>query len=253
MTVRFAPARDNRIELDDIAAMMDERTRLVAISFVEFATGFRNDLTALTELCHNRGALLCVDGIQGVGALSLDVRRIPVDFLAMGGAKWLMGPTGIGFLFISQQHISRLDLAMAGWLGTTDIYDPFRYDFPWRDDAQRFEEGSLNMIGSAGLNAAISLLLSVGLETIEQRIMALTNRLIEGLRQRNYQFITPIIHPSERSGIVSFYHRQHEAVQLKQRLTEAKVVVSQRSTFIRVSPHFYNTEEEIDWLLHALP
>ena len=251
--VRFAVARDNRILVDDIAGLMDDRTRLVAISFVEFATGFRNDLAALAGVCHARGALLCVDGVQGVGGLPLDVRQVPLDFLAVSGHKWLMGPMGIGFLFIRRPHISRLDAAMAGWLGTTDTEEYFRYDLPWRDDARRFEEGSLNVIGAAGLAAAIELLLSAGIEPIEQRIMALTDRLIEGLRRRGYQVISPVAHPSERSGIVSFQHGQHDAAQLERCLTEARVVISRRSTFIRVSPHFYNNEDDIDRLLSALP
>lgn len=251
--VRFAPARDNRILVDDIAALIDDHTRLVTVSFVEFATGFRNDLAALAELCHAHDVLLCVDGIQGVGALPLDVGQVPLDFLSVGGPKWLMGPIGTGFLFIRRNHILRLDPAMAGWLGTTDVHEYFRYDLPWRDDARRFEEGSLNSIGAAGLDAAIKLLLSVGLETIEQRIMTLTDQLIEGLRQCGYQVITPALHWPERSGIVSFQHRQHDPAQLERRLGEANVVISRRGSFIRVSPHFYNNEDDIDRLLSALP
>jgi selenocysteine lyase/cysteine desulfurase len=164
-----------------------------------------------------------------------------------------MGPIGTGFLFIRRPHILKLDLAMAGWTGTTDMDEYFRYDLPWRDDAGRFEEGSLNAMGAAGLDAAIKLLLAVGLDTIEGRIMALNDRLIEGLRQRGYQIITPVAYRHERSGIISFQHQQHEPAQLEQRLSEAKVVISCRGEFIRVSPHFYNNEDDIDRLLSALP
>jgi cysteine desulfurase/selenocysteine lyase len=251
--VRFAPARDNRILVDDVAALIDDHTRLVTVSFVEFATGFRNDLAALADLCHAHDVLLCVDGIQGVGALPLDVGQVPLDFLAVGGPKWLMGPIGTGFLFIRRKHILGLDPAMAGWLGTTDVHEYFRYDLPWRDDARRFEEGSLNAIGAAGLDAAIKLLLAVGLDTIEQRIMTLTDQLIQGLRQCSYQVITPVQRWPERSGIVSFQHRHHDPAQLEQRLSEANVVISRRGSLIRVSPHFYNNEDDIDRLLSALP
>ncbi len=253
VTVRFAPACDNCILVDDVATLIDDRTRLVTVSFVEFGTGFRNDLAALADLCHARGVLLCVDGIQGVGALALDVGQVPLDFLAVGGPKWLMGPIGTGFLFIRRQHIPTLDLAMTGWMGTTDTHEFFRYDLPWRDDAGRFEEGSLNVVGAAGLDAAIKLLLSVGLDTIEERILTLNDRLIEGLRQRGYQIITPVAKQSERSGIISFQHRRHDLAQLEQRLSEANVVISRRGDFIRVSPHFYNNQDDIDRLLAALP
>jgi selenocysteine lyase/cysteine desulfurase len=253
VNLRFARAHDNRILVDDVAALMDDRTRLVAISFVEFMTGFRNDLAALADLCHRRGALLCVDGIQGVGALSLDVGQVPLDFLSVGGAKWLMGPIGTGFLFVRRQHIPSLDLAMAGWMGTTDIHEYFRYDLPWREDACRFEEGSLNVLGATGLNAALQVLLSVGLDPIQARIMSLTDRLIEGLPQRGYQIISPVARQSERSGIVSFQHARHDPAQLERSLSEAQVVISRRGPCIRVSPHFYNNEEDIDRLLAALP
>jgi selenocysteine lyase/cysteine desulfurase len=253
VTLRFAPARHNRILVDDVAAMIDERTRLVAISFVEFATGFRNDLLALADLCQSRDVLLCVDGIQGLGALALDVGQVPLDFLSTGGAKWLMGPVGTGFLYVRRPHIPRLDLTVAGWMGITDIHQHFRYDLPWRDDAGRYEEGSHNLVGAAGLNAAIELLLSVGLDVVEARIAVLTERLIEGLRGRGYQIITPVAKVSERSGIVSFQHQQHDPAQLEQRLAEADVVISRRGAFIRVSPHFYNNEDDIDRLLAALP
>jgi cysteine desulfurase/selenocysteine lyase len=108
-------------------------------------------------------------------------------------------------------------------------------------------------VGAAGLDAAIKLLLSVGLDTIEGRIMALTDWLIEGLRQRGYQVVTPIAKWCERSGIVSFQHQQHDPSQLEQRLSEANVVISRRGAFIRVSPHFYNNEDDIERLLSALP
>lgn len=253
VTLRFARAHDNRILVDDVAALMDDRTRLVAISFVEFVTGFRNDLVALADLCHQRGGLLCVDGIQGVGALSLDVGQVPLDFLSVGGAKWLMGPIGTGFLFVRRQHIPSLDLAMAGWMGTTDIHEYFRYDLPWREDACRFEEGSLNVIGATGLDAALKVLLSVGLDRIQARIMSLTDRLIQGLTQRGYQIISPVAHERERSGIISFQHAGHGPAYLERRLSEAQVIISRRGPFIRVSPHFYNNEEDIDRLLAALP
>lgn len=250
--VRLVRPHDNRIRLDDLAALVDDRTRLVSISFVEFGTGYRNDLEAIAGMCHGRGALLCVDGIQGVGALLLDVGRVPIDFMAVGGQKWLMGPIGSGFFFIRREHVEALDTAVAGWLGTTDSDNYFRYDAPWRDDARRFEEGSLNNVGSAGLDAAINMILSVGLGVIEERVLSLNDRLVEGLRERGYTVLSPVERRSERSGIVSFRHGRHDVGQIKERLDNAGVVVSLRGDFIRVSPHFYNTPDDIDRLLHAL-
>ena len=251
--VRFAPARDNRILVEDIAALMDERTRLVALSFVEFATGFRNDLRAIGQLCRERGIYFCVDGIQGLGALDLKVTQSPIDFLATGAAKWLMGPIGAGFLYCRRALIERLVPIRVGWWGVVDRDDFFRYDSPLRDDARRFEEGSLNFLGIHGLGASLGLLLEAGIPRIAERVLSLTDYLIAGLQERGYNITTPIASPQERSGIVCFNHPQHDLDDLEQRLRKAKVIISKRGQAIRVSPHFYNDETDIDQLLDTLP
>jgi cysteine desulfurase/selenocysteine lyase len=251
--VRFAPARDNRILVEDIATLIDERTRLVALSFVEFATGFRNDLKAIGQLCRERGIYFCVDGIQGLGALDLKVTQVPIDFLSTGGPKWLMGPIGAGFLYCRQALIERLIPIRVGWWGVVDRDDFFCYDSPLRDDARRFEEGSPNLLGIHGLGASLELLLEIGIPQIEERVLGLTNHLIAGLQERGYHITTPIASPQERSGIVCFNHPHHALDNLEQRLKKARVIISKRGQVIRVSPHFYNDETDIDQLLDALP
>jgi cysteine desulfurase/selenocysteine lyase len=251
--VRLAPARDNRILVKDIAALLDERTRLVALSFVEFGTGFRNDLRAIGQLCRERGVYFCVDGIQGLGALDLKVTQSSIDFLATGAAKWLMGPIGAGFLYCRRALIEKLVPIRVGWWGVVDRDDFFRYDSPLREDARRFEEGSLNFLGIHGLGASLELLLEVGISQIEERVLSLTDYLIVGLQERGYNITTPIASPQERSGIVCFSHPQHALDDLEQRLRKAKVIISKRGQVIRVSPHFYNDETDIDQLLDALP
>jgi cysteine desulfurase/selenocysteine lyase len=251
--VRLAPARDNRILVEDIAALMDERTRLVALSFVEFATGFRNDLRAIGQLCRERGIYFCVDGIQGLGALDLNVTQSSIDFLAAGSPKWLMGPIGAGFLYCRRALIEKLIPIRVGWWGVVDYDDFFRYDSPLRDDARRFEEGSPNFLGLHGLGASLELLLEVGIPRIEERVLGLTDYLIAGLQERGYHIPTPIASPQERSGIVCFNHPHHALDDLEQRLSKANVILSKRGQVIRVSPHFYNDETDIDQLLNALP
>jgi cysteine desulfurase/selenocysteine lyase len=251
--VRFAPAHDNRILVKDIAALMDERTRLVALSFVEFATGFRNDLQAIGQLCRERGIYFCVDGIQGLGALELKVTQSPIDFLSAGGPKWLMGPIGAGLLYCRRALIEKLVPIRVGWWGVADRDDYFRYDSPLQDNARRFEEGSLNFLGIHGLGASLELLLEVGIPRIEERVLGLTDYLIAGLQERGYHITTPIASPLERSGIVCFNHPLYALDDLEQRLRKARVIISKRGQVIRVSPHFYNDETDIDQLLDALP
>jgi len=251
--VRFAPVRENRIVVEDVASLMDRRTRLVALSFVEFHTGFRNDLDALATLCHKQDTLLSVDGIQGLGALQFSVTRTPVDFLAAHSAKWLLGPIGAGFLYVRRELLQNLNPAMAGWRSIVDRDDYFKFDSPLRESGERFEPGSLNVAGLLGMEAAIELLLSVGMDEIEARILALTDYLIAALQERGCCIATPIQNRSERSGIVSFRHPDVTSAELCERLHAADVIVSMRGDLIRVSPHFYNTEQDLDRLLAALP
>jgi selenocysteine lyase/cysteine desulfurase len=251
--VRFAPARQNRILVEDVAAQMDRRTRLVAISFVEFGTGYRNDLDALAELCHRKGVLLCVDGIQGLGALSFDVKKTPVDFVATHAAKWMLGPIGAGFLYARRELLQCLDPVMAGWRSVVDRDDYYRYNSPLRASGERFEPGSPNVAGLVGMSAAMELLLEVGLFNIEKRILTLTDFLIAGLQGQHCIITSPIMNRQERSGIVCFRHPTVGAATLAESLDMAGVVISLRGDVIRVSPHFYNTEADLEQLLDALP
>jgi selenocysteine lyase/cysteine desulfurase len=251
--VRFAKARGNRILIEDVAALMDGRTRVVAISFVEFGTGYRNDLDALAALCHEGNTYLCVDGIQGLGALQFSAERTPVDFVATHAAKWMLGPIGAGFLFVRRGLSSRLDPVMTGWRSVVDRDDYYCYDSPLRSTGERFEPGSLNNVGLLGMEAAIELLLGAGLGEIESRILALTDSLIRSLQSRGCVITSPMADWRERSGIVCFRHPEQASELLAQRFQAADVVVSQRGDVIRVSPHFYNTEEDLARLLGALP
>ncbi len=250
--VRFAPARENRILVEDVASLMDHRTRLVAISFVEFASGYRNDLDALAELCHERNILLCVDGIQGLGALQFSVMETPVDFLAAHAAKWMLGPIGAAFLYVRRDLLPKLEPVMTGWRSVVHRDDYFCYDSPFREGGERFEAGSLNAIGLVGMEAAMTLLLSVGLPNIETRIRALNDYLVAGLQASGCTITTPIARQDKRSGIVCFRHPRWAPAALAQRLQAAGVLISVRGDAIRVSPHFYNSEDDLDRLLDAL-
>ena len=250
--VRFAPARANRILVEDVVALMDSRTRLVAISFVEFGTGYRNDLAAIAEACHKRGIYLCVDGIQGLGALQFDVRQVPVDFMATHAAKWMLGPIGAAFCYIRRQHVAVLEPIMAGWRSVVDRDNYYCYDSPLRPTGERFEPGSPNAAGLVGMAAAIDLILDVGLATIEDRVLDPTSHLLDGLQARGCRITSPIAHRQERSGIVCFQYPGLPALDVGERLCAAGVIVSVRGDVVRVSPHFYNSEGDIERLLAVL-
>jgi selenocysteine lyase/cysteine desulfurase len=231
------------LTVDLVAANADDLTRVVAVSSVQFLTGFRSDLGALGAWCRAHDAYLVVDGIQSVGVLPLDVRACQIDFLACGGPKWLMGPAGQGFMYVRSELLDDLKPPFAGCVSVAGWQAWRRYDLSFLPNARRFELGCANLVGQVGLLAAVRLLLSLGIETIEARTLRLTDVLIEDLQQRGYQ-IASNSSPGRRSSIVSF-RVPGDVGRAHANLLEADVVVSRREELIRVSPHCYNTEDEV--------
>ena len=249
---RMAPERKGRIHLDDIVAAIDERTRVVTISHVEFASGYRNDIKTLGKICRERDIWFVVDAIQSLGAIEVDVKSSYVDILAADGHKWLLAPEGAAIFYCADEKRERLINTNVGWSSVVNPRDFLNYDLTQKPDATRFEEGSYNSVGLYGLNAAIELLLEVGISTIETHILQLTTALIEGLESKGYRVITPKA-DSERAGIVVFESDQHTPTELYELLHEQKIITTERGSGLRVSPHFYNTESEIKHLLEVLP
>ncbi len=249
---RFVQPIEGRILIDDILKQIDFRTRLLSVSFVEFNTGLRNDLQTLGEICAVKGIYFFVDAAQGLGALNLDVRKTRISFLSANSGKWLLGPGGIGVFYCNEEILAQLIPANIGWKSVKNAGSHIEYDLDPLPSAARFEEGSLNMPGIYGFGAALELLLEIGIEAIEQRILNLTDYLINQLQNKDYHVLS-LVEPSERSGIVVFKSNKHSAQELYKKLEHANVITSMIGESIRISPHFYNTEEEIDRLIKALP
>ena len=249
---RMVPEREGRIYFEDIVSAIDERTRVVTISHVEFASGFRNDIKAIGEMCRERDIWFVVDAIQSLGAIEVDVKSSHVDILAADGHKWLLAPEGAAIFYCADDKRERLINTNVGWASVVNPRDFLNYDLTQKPDATRFEEGSYNSIGLYGLKAAIELLLEGGISNIENYILELTAGLIKGLESKGYRVITPKS-DSERAGIVVFESDQHTPTELYEMLHDQNIVTAERGSGIRVSPHFYNTESEIVDLLEALP
>ncbi|HEX9205537.1 MAG TPA: aminotransferase class V-fold PLP-dependent enzyme, partial [Candidatus Deferrimicrobiaceae bacterium] len=249
--VRMVPAREGRVKKEDLFAACDGKTRLIALSSVEFANGYRNDLPGIGEYCQHRGIFFCVDGIQSVGALPMDVKAFGVDALSADGHKWLLSPEGIGGFYISRDVMEMVEPVILGWHSVRNRFDFENYDFRLSPDARRFEPGSLNTVGLAAFNASLDLLLSVGVDRVWERIRRLTGRVLEKAREEGYEVVTPD-HPEERSGIVTFRVPGADNASLWKALLARRAVCSHRAGGIRVSPHFYNTPEEIDRLFSLI-
>ncbi len=249
--VRAVPGRAGRVVLDDLHAAMDSRTRLVSLSFVEFATGFRNDLDAVGALCREHGVHFFVDAIQGLGVLPLDVRRTPIDFLAADGHKWLLGPEGAGVFYVRRELVDLLHAVGVGWNSTVGARDFSRIDFCLKPHAGRWESGTLNVAGVTALGASLAWLLEIGVEAIEARVLELTDYLCAGAEKVGLTVYSSR-RPGEKSGIVSLVAAGADVRQLMRRCREEGIVVNQRAGRLRVSPHCYNTTEEIDKFLGVL-
>lgn len=247
---RFVKPRRGRVHSADVSALLDSRTRVVSVSFVDWSSGARTDLRPIGELCRARGLLFCVDGIQGVGAVPLDVEAAQIDCLAVGGHKWLLAPEGCGFLFVSHRVLPQLQSVLHGWKSVTDADTYLPYHFDPRPDAARFEPGSPSHLSSHALGAAVELLLEVGTANIWQRIRDLTDRLVAGLKARGAEILSPW-GDDERSGIVVFKGGE-DATALALRLNHQGFVVRMRGGGVRIAPHFYINESDIDRLLERL-
>jgi selenocysteine lyase/cysteine desulfurase len=256
--VRTVPTRDRRIWVEDIRALIDQRTRLISLSFVEFASGFRNDLDSIGQLCRERNIFFFVDAIQGLGVLPLDVRQTPVDALSADGHKWLLGPEGAGIFYIRHDLIGWLRPVGVGWNSVVDPTDFAHIHFNLKPHADRWESGSLNVAGIAALGASLELLLGIGIEAIRDRVLALTDYLCDKAAHVGLEIYSSR-RVGDKSGIVSINpprgepaEQMHWLRQVVKQCRQQGMVVNKRAGRLRVSPHCYNTHEELDRLIEVV-
>ncbi len=248
--IDFVEPHNHTIPLEKIIAAVTPRTRLISISHVQYLNGFLSDLEALGTFCRKRGIIFSIDAIQSVGAVPLDVASMKIDFLATGSHKWLMAPEGAGFVYVTEEMQNRITQAYVGWASVSDYFERMHdYKLELDPTARRYENGVLNSAGIIGLGASLDVLLEIGVDTIREHILDLTDHFITQLEERDIAYITPADR-SERSGIVSF--KPADADALLQVMSDRKVHTAVRGDCVRVSPHFYNTIEEIDTLLDCI-
>lgn len=227
-------------------ALERPEVRVLAISWVSFATGYKADLAALGRACRANDVFLVVDAIQGVGASTLDVHAIDVDILACGGQKWLLSPWGTGFVYVREALVRQLAPAVIGWMavrGSEDFTHLTDYDFTLRDDARRFEVNTLAAQDYAAMAASISLLLDLGPDSVARHIENILDAAIAWIDARHGITLVTPRDPAYRAGVLSFIPQDPAAA--AQRLRRAKVWHSLRESAIRLSPHCYNTCDEV--------
>lgn len=253
--VRIVPTVEERLDVAAVESACDARTRVVAVSWVGYATGWRNDLDALVDVAHRRGARLCVDAIQGLGVLPLDVTRTPVDFFAADGHKWLLGPEGAGMLYIRRDRINELRPLGVGWNSVRHAGNFSNPAFDLKPSAARYEGGSYNKPGFVALGVALDLLLAIGVEAIEARLLEYTDCLVDRLRAAGAEVASDRERTGgfdRRSGIVSFTFAEGDPTRIRARCQELGVVLNCRRERLRASPHVYNDDDDLERLIAAL-
>ena len=255
--VHTVPARNHRIVTEDILANITPRTRLVSLSSVEFSTGFRNNIAPIAAYCHERGILCGIDAIQALGAMDVNVQELDVDYVAAASHKWLLSPRTTGILYVSDNLLPQMHMRRKGWYSLEEPFDFFNYQQPLKAGVVRLEYSSPNGFPIVGLDAALEVFDSLdgGMQAVEARVLGITGHLLAGLERLGYPIISPQ-GEGERSGIVCFLPhpacRDMTIQQIANELAAQQIYAVTRAGVVRISPHFYNTLEEIDMVLNVL-
>ncbi len=245
-------SRNGAVTTEMISRSITPRTRLVALSAVQYLAGYRADLKAIGAVCRERGIILAVDAIQGVGAIQLDVQDMRIDALAAGGQKWQMAGQGTGFLYLTEELQDRIHQQHLGWLGVQEPWEFSDLSQAPAGSARRYENGTLNIPGIWGLHAALTTLLEFGLREIEEQILSLTRTLMNGLRTINGVELYSPESNLERAGIVTItLPPSVDPKNVFTILAAQEITTGLREGKIRFSPHFYMSTEEMEMTVEA--
>jgi selenocysteine lyase/cysteine desulfurase len=251
---RFCEERDGRVDLSELISLIDERTRIVAISHVQYASGFRADLERLGRAARARDALLVVDIIQSMGVLPMDVEAELVDAAAGACHKWLLTPEGVGLLYLSDRARARIEPTLVGWTSVPAPEDYNNFEQDWNEGALAWETGTGPTALLHGLEASLKLLHETGVERIAEYLNGLTDYLCERLQERPDYEVVSSRRAGEKSQIVCLRHRGGQTpMALYAHLKRQNIFVAPRGARLRIAPHFYNLPAEIDTLVKALP
>lgn len=251
--VKYIEPKDGTITPEMVRNAISSKTKLVSISAVQYLNGFRADLEGIGKVCKEKNVWFVVDGIQALGASEINVKSAHIDALATGGHKWLMSPLGTGFLYLSAGLASKMTPSKTGWLSVEEPWELSNYDQPWQPVNQHMETGTMNIAGIIGMHSSLNMFLDIGVDVIRDELLTLTDELIDILSNRSGVTVVTPVEKEMRSGIVTF-SRESESVpdDVVQSLKNQNIIISAREGLYRISPHFYNTIEEIERVLIQL-
>ncbi|MCX8010372.1 MAG: aminotransferase class V-fold PLP-dependent enzyme [Ignavibacteria bacterium] len=239
-----------KILVGDIESNITPRTKLITISHVQFLTGYRAKLEEIGNLCKSKGIIFCVDAIQSAGAVQIDVQKFKIDFLACGFQKWLLALEGCAFVYVSEELQDKINQKYVGWMSVKDAWNFLDYNLILEDSARRYETSAVNIASIYAVNSSLKFLLGIGINEVEKEVIDNTKFLLSKLQKFNFN---PLYIPSEDSeiaGIVSIKHP--DSIKLNELLNQNKIQCAVRQGCLRISPHFYNTKEELEKLIQIL-
>lgn len=253
LKIRFVKSHGMRFDIEEFVKAIRPKTRLLCLSYVQFFNGYKNDLATIGEICRKHKMFFVVDGIQGMGAESINLQKLPIDIFASGCQKWMLGPHGTGFFYLADSVRDKLIPPFMTWLGVDwkmNFNDLLHYQRPYFDAARRFETGSYPAMNLSGLKEAVKIFQMLGIRNIQQHNHALIDRLVEYIESNPTYRVTSSLEPKHRSSIFTF--ACDKLPELHRFLLDRKIILVRREGSIRVAVHLFNDESDIDRLIRAL-
>ena len=248
--IDIVKSRDGIFDIDEIEKAVTPKTKLVSISLVQFLSGYRADIDSIGDLCRNKNIIFSVDAIQATGAVQIDVVKSKIDFLSGGSQKWLMSSQGVSYIYLTEELQSRIDQKYIGWTSVKDTWNLLDYNLTLRNTADAFQNGTMNALGISIFEAVLNMFIDFGMNNVEQRILENSDYFINRLTEIGIQPILKNVAEKNRAGIVSFKHE--DAQKIFEQLDGKRIYAAVREGMLRVSPHFYNTKDEIDRFIDEL-
>ena len=248
--VDFVKSENGIVTAEQIIAAIKPETKLISISFVQFLSGYKVDLEKIGTYCRANDIIFCVDGIQGIGAVNIDVKKCKIDFLSSGTQKWLLGMQGLAFIYIDAELQRKIVPSNVGWLSVNNPGNLLDYKMDLKTSANVFQSGTLNTFGIYAFNTSLNLFKDFGFKNIDVEIMKNSKYFLERLDGIGFEPVLKNSNENNLSGIITF--KPKEAEKIFNILNQKKILCSLREGFIRFSPHFYNTEQEIDLVVDEL-
>lgn len=248
--VDFVKSNNGIVDIGEIQKLITPSTKLISISYVQFLSGYHADIDAIGELCREKGIIFCVDAIQAAGVLEIDVKKSKIDFLAGGSQKWLMSSQGLSYIYITEELQKRIEQKNVGWSSVNDSWNLLSYNLSLKENAERFQNGTINVLGVCIFDASLDLFLEFGMQNVQERVRENTDYFIDKLLEIGIDPVLGNVDKKRRAGIVTIVHPKNELI--FELLKERKIYCAIREGLIRFSTHFYNTLEEIDFVIEEL-